>query len=479
MQPISRRRALQIGGLGLASAAFGATGLTWQRTSPFAPADGRALSEPQVLRSAGGSLKTELTAARGRVRIAGADATALSYNGGLPGPTLYLQPGDRLQVRLTNALDEPTNLHVHGLHVSPEGNGDNVFIAVNPGETFDYDYQLPDDHPPGTYWYHPHHHGMVADQVFGGLYGAIVVEEPEPLPVTRERVLVVSDISLDGSGRVTSPSDMSVMAGREGDLVLINGQSRPVLTARPGERERWRIVNACSSRYLRLGLGGQQLRLLGMDSGRFPAPRDVDEVLLAPGNRADLLVDAAAGSSTLRALRYDREGMGAMSGGRSATGGDGIVLATFDVAGGRVPALAPVPAQPESRDLRGLEVAARRRLIFAMGMSGGGMQFTIDGKAFDPDRVDQTVQVGTVEEWALTNASSMDHPIHLHVWPMQIVAQGSEALTDVVWQDVVNIVPGGEVTVRIAFDRFPGRTVYHCHVLDHGDLGMMGVVTAR
>ncbi len=480
MQPISRRRALQLGGLGLVSAAFGATGLTWQRTSPFAPAAGRGLSEPQVLRSAGGSLKTELTAVRGRVRIAGAEATAMSYNGGIPGPTLYLQPGDRLQVRLTNDLDEPTNLHVHGLHVSPEGNGDNVFIAVNPGESFDYDYQLPDDHPPGTYWYHPHHHGMVADQVFGGLYGAILVEEPEPLPVTRERVLVVSDISFDESGRVASPSGMSVMAGREGHLVMVNGQSRPVLTARSGEREWWRVVNACSSRYLRLSLGGQQLRLLGMDSGRFPSPRDVDEVLLTPGNRADLLVDAVAGSSTLWALPYDREGMGAMSGGRNANGdGDGLVLATFDVAGGRVPALAPVPAQPEPRDLRGLGVAARRRLIFAMGMSGGGMQFTIDGKAFDPDRVDQAVQVGAVEEWTLINASSMDHPIHLHVWPMQIVAQGGEALTDVVWQDVVNIVPGGEVTVRIAFDRFSGRTVFHCHVLDHGDLGMMGVVTAR
>jgi FtsP/CotA-like multicopper oxidase with cupredoxin domain len=147
-----------------------------------------------------------------------------------------------------------------------------------------------------------------------------------------------------------------------------------------------------------------------------------------------------------------------------------------------VAALPPVPAQPAPRDLRGLTVAGRRELIFAMGMGmgmgGGGMQFTIDGKVFDPERVDQAVQVGTVEEWTLTNASSMDHPVHLHVWPMQVIAEGGQPLDEVRWRDVVNVPPGGQVTVRIAFDRYPGRTVYHCHVLDHEDDGMMGVLTA-
>ncbi|MEI4280941.1 multicopper oxidase family protein [Klenkia terrae] len=487
MQPISRRRALQLGGLGLLSAVVGGAGLTWQSAAGFEPAPGRALTQPDVLRSRGGRLRVTLRAAQGPTRVAGREATMLSYNGGLPGPTLYLQPGDRLQVRLTNDLDAPTNLHVHGLHVSPLDNGDNVFIAVQPGESFDYDYQLPADHPPGVYWYHPHHHGMVADQVFGGLYGAIVVGDPEPVPATRERVLVISDLSLDGSGQVAAPSAMARMAGREGQLVLVNGQSRPVLTARPGERERWRIVNACSSRYVRLRLDGQQLQLLGVDSGRYPEPRDVNEIVLATGNRADLLVTAAEGSSVLESLPYDRGGMGGMmggmmGGGSTSSGGGAIALATLDVAGAAVAALPPVPAQPAPRDLRGLTVAGRRELIFAMGMGmgmgGGGMQFTIDGKVFDPERVDQAVQVGTVEEWTLTNASSMDHPVHLHVWPMQVIAEGGQPLDEVRWRDVVNVPPGGQVTVRIAFDRYPGRTVYHCHVLDHEDDGMMGVLTA-
>jgi FtsP/CotA-like multicopper oxidase with cupredoxin domain len=112
------------------------------------------------------------------------------------------------------------------------------------------------------------------------------------------------------------------------------------------------------------------------------------------------------------------------------------------------------------------------------GMGPGGMTFTIDGREFDPDRVDQTVSVGTVEEWTIANTSPMDHPMHLHVWPMQIVAEGGRPLDDVRWQDVVNIPAGGEVTVRVAFDDFGGRTVYHCHILDHEDNGMMGVVEA-
>ena len=137
---------------------------------------------------------------------------------------------------------------------------------MEPGSTFDYDYQLAPDHPSGMFWYHPHHHGMVADQIFGGLYGAIIVDEPEgesgSIPITRERVLVISDISLNASGSIRPPSAMARMRGREGDLVLINGQLAPTLEAHPGERERWRIVNGCTARYLRVRLDRQRLRLL-------------------------------------------------------------------------------------------------------------------------------------------------------------------------------------------------------------------------
>jgi FtsP/CotA-like multicopper oxidase with cupredoxin domain len=488
MPPLSRRRAIQLGVLGLASTVVGAAGLAWKSTSGFPVAPSAALVEPPVLASVDGRLEVRLEAAEGPVRIAGRRATALSYNGSLPGPTLHLQPGDRLRVQLVNRLNDSTNLHVHGLHVSPEDNGDNPFVTVKPGATFDYDYQLPPDHPPGVYWYHPHHHGTVADQIFGGLYGAIIVTDlvggSGPMPVTRERVLVISDITLNAAGSIRFPSTMTRMRGREGDLALVNGQARPILSAQAGQRERWRIVNACTARYLRLHLEGQRLQLLGLDSGRFAAPRDVTAVVLASGNRADLLVTTSPGTALLQATPYNRGdmmGMGGSMGNDSqanSNAGD-TLLATLDVTGEGATPLPPIPAQTEPRDLRQESIARRRQLTLSMAMGGGTMRFTIDGKEFDPNRIDQTVTVGTIEEWAITNTSPMDHPIHLHVWPMQLIEEKGQQLTESSWQDVVNVPARSNVKVRIAFDDFAGRTVYHCHILDHEDQGMMGVIDAR
>jgi FtsP/CotA-like multicopper oxidase with cupredoxin domain len=441
-------------------------------------------AEPPALRSTNGVLRLKLTAAEASTQIAGRRATALTYNGGLPGPTWIVRPGERVEVSVENQLTEPTNLHVHGLHVSPNGNSDNVLVSIDPGTSFDYEYELPEDHPPGVYWYHPHHHGNVAAQVFGGMYGAIIVEDPTPIPVTRERVLVISDISLDSAGGIPAAAPRDQMMGREGDMVLINGQSSPTLDARPGERERWRIINACSSRYLRLRLDGQEMQLLGIDSGRFEQPRNVSEVSLAPGNRADLIVTAVGGMATLQTIPVDRgRAMGMMSG--ESFFSSTTDLATFAVAGTGVAPTGTVPNQPKPRDLRKSVVDGRRELVFAMGMGAGGMSmrgnmmdFTIDGKLFDSDRVDTIVQGGSVEEWTLTNTSPMDHPMHLHVWPMQIVEQDGAAVSEVLWQDVVNVPANASVRVRIPFDDFTGKTVYHCHILDHEDVGMMGIINA-
>lgn len=491
MEPITRRGALTLGGLGLAGVVAGGAGLLWT-LSPASTGQvqsGRAFAQPPELRSANGLLQVRLDIARAAVQIGGLSASALSFNGGIPGPTLRVKAGDRLGVTLRNGLDDPTNLHVHGLHVSPEGNGDNPFVMIEPGESFDYEYLLPADHPPGLYWYHPHHHGFVADQVFGGLYGAIIVEGTESIEVARERLLVISDISLDGLGRIPTVSPMEQMLGREGELVLVNGQLNPRLTARPGERERWRILNACVSRYLHLRLDGQRVQLLGVDFGRLGAPETVDAIVLAPGNRADLLVTMVEGTAELETLSYDRGGPGGMMGAveqpRSGTPTARTSLATLTVAGVRVAPAPDVLVQQAPRDVRGRAVTARRELTFAMGMgtmmggSGSMMSFTIDGREFDPDRVDATVEAGSVEEWTLTNTSPMDHPVHLHVWPMQVVESAGRALDTVVWQDVVNVPARGQVRVRIAFDDFVGRTVYHCHILDHEDAGMMGVIDVR
>ncbi|MGV8911246.1 MAG: multicopper oxidase family protein [Rhodoglobus sp.] len=487
MPEISRRNALIVGGAGIASVAAGGTGFFINQGrssgSTSGTVAGKPLVEPTEFRSADGLLSVDLETAPQRVTIAGRDVNALSYNGGVPGPTLRVRAGDTLTVNLKNGLTDPSNLHVHGLHVSPEGNSDNMFVTVEAGSSFDYQYELPADHPPGVYWYHPHLHGFVAEQVFSGLYGAIIVEDPKPIAVDRERLLVISDITLDASGNIPAASPMDEMAGREGDLVLVNGQLTPDMTARSGERERWRIVNASVSRYLRLRLDGQQLTLLGIDSGRFESPQEVDEILLAPGNRADLLVTGSAGTATLRALSYDRGSAGGMMMGGGFRNGEEVALATFTVIGEGVDAQPAIPRQPAQRDLRTETVNARRELIFAMGMGGGMggsmMTPTINGRQFEASRVDTTVQFDSVEEWLLTNTSTLDHPLHLHVWPMQIVEQDGQPVDTLLWQDVVNIPARSTTRVRIAFEDFSGKTVYHCHILDHEDNGMMGIIAAN
>ena len=490
MQPISRRHALLLGGLGVAGTVAGGAGLFWTLISPPVRVSGGELTQPREVRSADGQLQVRLEAAPGQILLAGRQAAALGYEGSIPGPTLRLRAGDVLKIRLVNNLAQATNLHVHGLHVSPEGNGDNVFVSVEPGSSFDYVYRLPRDHPPGVYWYHPHHHGIVADQIFAGLFGAIIVEDPEPVEASAERMLVVSDTTLDGLGSIPAVPAMERMMGREGELLLLNGQSNPHFSARPGQRERWRIVNACVARYLRLRLDGQQLQLLGVDSGRFPTPETVEELLLTPGNRADLLVTTAPGDSVLRAFYQDRGTMPGMMGpglgARSpAEEPGGAALATLRVSGEPVAPPAAVPAQQGLGDLRSSPIAARRQIVLAagmgMGMGGGAgmMRFTINGREFNEARTDTRVAAGTFEEWTLTNTSPMDHPFHLHVWPMQIIEENGRVKQAAIWQDVVNVPANGSVKVRVAFRDFRGRSVYHCHILDHEDLGMMGVIEVR
>ncbi|WP_300345888.1 multicopper oxidase family protein [Nesterenkonia sp.] len=507
MSSLTRRQLLALGAAGAGATVVGGAGLWWTTTSGTGDTGGADLIDPEVLVSRDGVLELDLIAAPTRIEVGGREASVQAFNGSLPGPTLHVAPGDTIRVAMHNQLRVWTNLHVHGLHVSPEGNGDNPFVSIAPGESFDYEFVLPADHPPGTYWYHPHRHGHVADQVAAGLYGAIIVEDPEPVPVTRERVMVVSDLTLDASGNLAEADRMQQMMGREGEVVLVNGQVRPQVTAAPGERERWRIVNACPSRYLRLQLDGQQVRLLSRDLGRLPVPEEITEAVIAPGNRIELLVDTAEGSSALVAAPVNRGGMDAMMGegmmggtmrGDNEPGNDEpIRLLTLEVSGDPVQTPAPVPEGPALRDLREEPITARHTLDFAMGMAGGMggdrtmmggeggdeattmMTFTINGQEFDPDRTDISVATATVEQWTLTNSSPMDHPIHLHVWPMQIVEDGDRDLSEPRWQDVVNVPAFGEVQVLIAFDDFPGRTVYHCHILDHEDQGMMGTVEAR
>ncbi|MGH3944272.1 MAG: multicopper oxidase family protein [Pseudonocardiaceae bacterium] len=492
--PVSRRHALGLIALGAAGVAVGTTGWVSGLGAPagsgrLLPAtSGQLLAQPDVLASRDGVLDVGLTAAPG-TRLAGRDTSALGFNGSSPGPTLRVAPGDLLRVRLTNHLDQPTNLHLHGVHVSPQGRGDNPFISIAAGAAFDYSYRIPADHPAGTYWYHPHHHGYVADQLFGGLAGALLIDRGPDLPVSEDRILLVSDTTLDAAGRVVPVGAMDKMMGRQGELALVNGQHQPAIPAAPGTAQRWRIINACTSRVLSLHLEQHPLTQIAQDGSFLPAPADRDQIVLAPGNRTDAIVrPARAGQYALITDPYDRgTGMMSMMTGRAS---GPITLATLAV-GGPAGSAPPLPATLPAPPIPQGPVDRQRQLTFAigMGMGGmgmgdmgmgdmgmGGMSFTIDGRTFDDRRDDQTVRLGSTEDWAITNTSPMEHPFHLHVWPFHVLADSAGTPRTAAFQDVVLIPARGWVRLRIPFTDYPGRSVYHCHTVDHGDAGMMGTL---
>jgi FtsP/CotA-like multicopper oxidase with cupredoxin domain len=464
---ISRRAALQTVATIAGSAYLAACGRGDRSSSvPTAPdnsdqgAQRSAFLEPDELRSVGGRLQVSLTAAA--ATFPNAVSGALAYNGAPIGPTLRLRPGDRLTVELTNRLDVATNLHTHGLGVSPTSPADDVFARVAPSETRRYDYQLPTDHPSGLFWYHPHQHGDVARQVGAGLVGAVIVDdeidELSELSSARERLWVLNDPSAADQ----TPTGMDQMHGRAGRKILVNGVSQPNLDATVGQAERWRIVNASASRMMPFAVDGLPLNLIATDGGRLDAPIEVNGLVLAPGERAEVLVIPTSEPAA------------------RTVSGDGP-LVTVVVADPH-PSSASTPGSPQRlRDSASFDigpVTTRRTLRLGADMSGGMMSqdsalvFTIDGRTFDPERVDIETTLGEVEEWTIVNETGMDHPFHLHVWPIQVVDDRGWPG----WKDTVNVPGGQQVTIRIPFVGHAGRTVYHCHILDHEDIGMMGVI---
>jgi FtsP/CotA-like multicopper oxidase with cupredoxin domain len=452
--------------------------------------------QPDVIESAGGRLDVELVARARHLRWGNGRRYALTYNGTTPGPTLVVRPGDRVRLTLVNELDHATNLHTHGLYVSPAAHHDNPFVTVAPGARRTYTYDVTPEQRSLTAWYHPHAHGMVAWQVAGGLAGAIIVRDDldtdAALAGATERVLVLSDPPIGTSPAVLDVSAMQRMQGREGSALLVNGVARPTIDARAGTLEHWRFVNACASRYERLVLDGLSMHLIGSDGGRLPAPVEVAEVVLAPGERAEVLVAPATGGQyELRTLAVDRGAL-AMGTGMGGAGGaivsPAATVATISVAADGPAAVLPVQLAAVSTLDPG-RATGSRRLTLAMGMGDGNMgrgtmgmsatgvgaEFTIDGETFDPAVTNIRTRLGRVEDWTITNTSAMDHPFHLHVWPFRVLER-SDGAPEPGWKDTVNVPAGGSVTVRVPFDRVTGRTVYHCHILDHEDLGMMGVI---
>jgi bilirubin oxidase len=413
--------------------------------------------------------------------LSGTTTEFWSYNNDVPGPLIDVFEGDTVRIRLDNRLSQETTVHWHGLPVPPAQDG-NPMDPIAPGASRTYEFTLPVGSA-GTYWYHPHPHEMTAEQVFRGMAGLLIVRSrTDPIPTAiEEKLLVISDLRLAADGTIPPNTPMDWQTGREGNYVLVNGQYQPVLTIKPGQSQRWRVLNATNARYLRLALTGHTLTLIGTDGGLLGSPvPGLDEILLAPAERVEVIVTAnlsSAASAVLRSLPYDRGGMG-MMGSASTT----IPLLTLNYTSAATAAIALPGALNSIADL-GVPTTTKR-LVFSSGMGMGGMgggmmSFLIDGKSFDPSRVDLTSRVTEIEQWTIENRSSMDHPFHLHGTQFQVVSRTRGGVTVaepfLAWRDTVNVAALETVVFKVV-QRQLGRRMYHCHILEHESQGMMGVL---
>ena len=459
---LSRRQFLGLGAASVAAIAAGAFVLPGGTTRAVGPAE--TLAEPEVRRSQGGLLETTLEARTSTVAVGGRTVTTSVYEGSFPGPTLRVRPGDHLKIKLVNSLDAHTNLHTHGFHVSPSGNSDNIFLDIMPGESFEYEYHLPADHPPGLYWYHPHFHGTETEQEFSGMAGAIIIEgDLDDLPGIAgvpERLLALQATEFDPQGEVTPPDQRQ----RADFLRLVNGQLNPTLSIRPGETQRWRIANASATMFFQLQLDGHQLHQIASDGNTLGEVWTRDNIVMGPGERVEVLIQGGApGSYALRTLAFNV----------GSTTAPEAVLATLVSEGAAETPRRLLTALIPFEDLSKAPVDNKREITFQVLPN---KVFQIDGKQFDPNRIDQTVQLGATEEWVVHNDSDVWHPFHIHVNPYQVVAINGQPVPVHGFEDTTPVPAHGSITMRTRFRDFSGKFVYHCHILPHADGGMIGVI---
>ena len=437
------------------------------------PFPGMNFSKPQDVWSKNGVLETTISADYQVGTIDNKTVTTMLYNGSLPGPTFHVYPGDRVEIDLINNLNEPTNIHFHGLHVSPANNSDNVFIEVAPGETRHYTLNIPKDHPLGTDWYHSHVHGLSYGQVSAGMSGLFIVEGlekllPEPLQNITTQTFAMRDFPFDILYSTTH--NMShTSTGHE--RLTVNGEVNPEVNIKSGETQLWRFANIGSENSVAVGLPGHKFHVIAEDGYPVWKVRYNNTLLLASGVRYDVLVTGTGnGSIPLSAVN----------------GGDerpGTVIATVNVQGNQEDAK-PVNIIPttlrtfssEQKDLSNATIAAHRVLDWSS--NDRAWVYTINNKTFDANRVDYTVKLGTVEEWKLVNLDTPEsgnyHPFHIHTNHFQVISVNGKPYDARGLQDTVIIPTGGEVVIRIPFNDYVGKTVFHCHLMFHGDFGMMG-----
>jgi suppressor of ftsI len=447
------------------------------------------LVQPPETRSVNGMLYTTLTAACGPVRLGDHTFTGLLYNGTYVPPTLRVRLGDTLRITFRNNLndrpppdlpgyfgpicagaDTPSNLHFHGMSVSPSRNSDNVFVHVHPGEAFQYEVHVPaaGRQGPGLFWYHPHAHGFVNDQILGGMSGALVVDGIDQFfPLLRglpERFFLIKHAKLG-----------------ETETVSINGQINPAVVIGCGEMQLWRIAHIGASEFYKFSIENMPLYVVATDGHALSRPRKMSEFFIGPGERIDAIaIGPPAGQYPMRTISFQNEAWRPPE--------PVLPLAIIVSSGSSESAALPdeilrqrVAGPRWIDDVRAAPIVRRRMLIYSR--TSDRKTFFIDGRVTDEARIDQTVKLGDTEEWTVVNTDQQFHSFHIHQTAFLVTEIGGQSSSDESLRDTFSVPPAtdqgpGTLKVVIPFTDpvIVGKFVYHCHAVDHEDKGMMGVI---
>jgi FtsP/CotA-like multicopper oxidase with cupredoxin domain len=442
---------------------------------------------------------------------------AFAFNGMRVAPVIRASPGDILKITYINdlpaksaescAMDpcmDMTNLHFHGLTVSPNSPQDDVLgMMAMPGQVLHYTVKIPRDHPPGLFWYHTHPHGESHRQVLDGMSGAIVIEGMEryvpEVGRIRERVLVVRGRSIEHDAKaaelrhqVEVPSKgCGGEAEKVEEIFTVNGAVRPRIEIAPNERQFWRIVNASADRYLDLQLDGQTFDIVALDGMplAYHDPehpmRTINHLLVPPAGRLEAIVTGppAGTHGVLRTRCVD-------------TGPDGDPNPEMVLADVVQPTPGPsnadqshpnqAPELTHSFDHRppvykpvNTELLKKTAPDFRVTFTEDKNGFYINGRKFAPDAPPMTVaRVGTYQHWRIVNQTGELHPFHIHQVHFLAYTENGVPLAQPVWLDTVNVPYRGSVDVILDFTHpvIKGMSVFHCHLLNHEDKGMMAKV---
>lgn len=427
-----------------------------------------AMQQPRDMNPDAAILEIELEAVVTPMEILPGKTTPVwTYNGLLPGPQLKLNVGDRLIVHFTNKLDVETTIHWHGLRVPNAMDGAPGFTQdpIPAGGTFTYDFVVPDA---GTFWYHPHSDS--AAQVGYGLYGALIVNDPaDPDVFGDELVVMLSDMSIGDDGNFQSPQSggsFGDLFGREGNVLLVNGKVMPTLQMRQGKQQRWRVINATRARYYSLRYNRAPMIRLGGDSGLMARSEEVMQIVLTPGERADYVFtppDAPGTSDVFKWYPVDR-GYGTTY---LRVSEPIMNMVTVDL-----PAVTPEAIPSELRTIESIDISGAAEQEVEMTIDLSGNDVVVMGFNGIPHEraIPLVAHVGETQVWTVKNPTDFSHPFHLHGFFFQVLDDSRVPE----WKDTVDVPHHSELKLAVRFDDRPGMWMYHCHILDHAEVGMMG-----